>query len=110
MGKNIGFISTRTAGTDGVSMAASKWASVLKQKKHACFWFAGELDRSPQRSLLVPEAHFNHEQNQWLNRQISGHRWRSAEVTGVIHNVKSRFKSELRAFIDLVIIALSNIF
>ncbi|MEJ2156255.1 MAG: hypothetical protein P8X96_13015 [Desulfobacteraceae bacterium] len=100
MGRNIGFISTRIAGTDGVSMEASKWAIVLRQKGHACFWFAGELDRAPQRSLLVPEAHFNHEQNQWLNGQIFGRRGRTAEVTRVIHNVKSRLKAELQAFVD----------
>lgn len=100
MGRNIGFVSTRIAGTDGVSMEASKWATVLRKKGHACFWFAGELDRAPERSHLVPEAHFNHEQIQWLNRQIFGRRGRSTEVTGVIHNVKSRLKEELRSFID----------
>ncbi len=100
MGKNIGFISTRIAGTDGVSMEASKWAIVLRQKGHACFWFAGELDRTPKRSRLVPEAHFNHEQNQWLNEQIFGRRGRTAEVTRIIHNVKSRLKAELQAFVD----------
>ena len=42
MGKNIGFVSTRFAGTDGVSLESSKWAEVLDKSGHACFWFAGE--------------------------------------------------------------------
>jgi hypothetical protein len=32
MGKNIGFISTRLAGIDGVSLEASKWADVLERR------------------------------------------------------------------------------
>jgi hypothetical protein len=37
MKKNIGFISTRFSGTDGVTMEASKWSTVLNQKGHSCF-------------------------------------------------------------------------
>ena len=59
MGKNIGFISTRLAGIDGVSLEASKWADVLERNGHNCFWFAGELDKDPQKSFLIPEAHFS---------------------------------------------------
>ncbi len=54
MNKNIGFLSTRFAGTDGVSLEAYKWAEVLESLGHSCFWYAGELDRDPDRSLLVP--------------------------------------------------------
>ncbi|MGB5620607.1 MAG: hypothetical protein WBM78_27445, partial [Desulfobacterales bacterium] len=57
---NIGFISTRFAGTDGVSMETEKWANVFKEEGFQCFYFAGELDRDPSRSFLVPEAHFLH--------------------------------------------------
>ncbi|MBW2740453.1 MAG: hypothetical protein JRE64_16770 [Deltaproteobacteria bacterium] len=31
MGKNIGFVSTRFAGTDGVTLESSKWAQVIKK-------------------------------------------------------------------------------
>jgi len=34
MVKNIGFVSTRFAGTDGVTLESSKWAEVLEQKGH----------------------------------------------------------------------------
>ncbi|HUT71589.1 MAG TPA: hypothetical protein VMW89_13030 [Desulfatiglandales bacterium] len=30
--KNIGFVSTRIAGTDGVSLEIQKWAEVLEEK------------------------------------------------------------------------------
>jgi hypothetical protein len=60
MAQNIGFVSTRFAGTDGVTLEASKWAQVFKSTGHNYFWFAGLLDRSPARSFLVPEAFFQH--------------------------------------------------
>ena len=43
--KHIGFISTRIAGTDGVSLEIQKWADVMESLGLTCFYFAGELDR-----------------------------------------------------------------
>ncbi len=100
MVKNIGFISTRFSGTDGVTMETSKWAEVLRKIGHSCFWFAGELDRDPQKSFLVPEAHFKHEKNQWVNERIFGHKVRSAAVTDIIHDLKVLLKIQIREFIS----------
>jgi glycosyltransferase involved in cell wall biosynthesis len=100
MKKNIGFISTRFSGTDGVSMEASKWAQVLKAAGHHCFWLAGELDRSGQGSMLVPEAHFKHAKNLWINQRIYGHRGRKANVTETIHAVKTLLKVAIEEFIE----------
>lgn len=58
--RRIGFVSTRFAGTDGVSLETEKWAAVLERQGHTCFYFAGECDRPPERSRVVPEAHFTH--------------------------------------------------
>jgi len=58
--RRIGFVSTRFAGTDGVSLESAKWAEVLERQGHTCFYFAGESDRPPERSRIVPEAHFSH--------------------------------------------------
>ena len=69
---HIGFVSTRFAGTDGVTLEASKWAQVFKNMGHKHFWFAGLLDRSPERSFLVSEAFFQHEKNKWIDQQIFG--------------------------------------
>ena len=56
--KRIGFVSTRIAGTDGVSLEAYKWYQVLERNGYECFFFAGELDTAPDRSFLEPKAHF----------------------------------------------------
>lgn len=100
MTKNIGFVSTRFAGTDGVTLEASKWAQVLTEAGHRCFWLAGELDRDPQKSMLVPEAHFKHEKNQWINERVFGHKSRKSSVTDTIHAVKVLIKVAIQEFID----------
>ncbi len=109
MNKNIGFISTRFAGTDGVTMEASKWAQVLKQIGHKCFWLAGELDRRDSGGMLVPEAHFKHEKNQWVSQRIFGCKGRSSRVTETIHALKTLLKAAIEEFleqyhIDLIIV------
>jgi glycosyltransferase involved in cell wall biosynthesis len=98
--KNIGFVSTRFAGVDGVTMEASKWSKVLEDIGHRSFWFAGELDREPEESLLVPEAHFQHEQNKRINDQILGKKGRPPSVTEEIYSTKSFLKGKLREFIE----------
>jgi hypothetical protein len=40
--KNVGFISTRIAGTDGVSLELEKWADVFKKFGWTSYYFAGE--------------------------------------------------------------------
>ncbi len=99
MGKNIGFVSTRFSGTDGVSLESSKWAQVFEKSGHYCFWFAGELDREEEKSFLVPEAHFKNEHNKWINDQIIGKNKRCPTVTQTIHSLRSLLKIQLHEFI-----------
>ena len=99
MRKNIGFISTRFAGTDGVSLESSKWAEVFENSGHSCFWFAGELDREKNKSFFVPEAHFQHKQNVWINQRVLGEKKRESSVTESIHALRSYLKFKLEAFI-----------
>ncbi|MGD2185866.1 MAG: glycosyltransferase family 4 protein [Desulfobacterales bacterium] len=99
MHKNIGFVSTRFAGTDGVTLEASKWAQVLKKAGHRYYWYAGLLDRTPERSFLVPEASFLHEKSRWINEQIFGKQRRDSAVTDAIFDLKSLLKKRLKEFI-----------
>jgi len=100
MSKNIGFISTRFAGTDGVSLESSKWAEVFEESGYSCFWFAGELDREKERSFLVPEAHFQNKQNVWINERVFGEKKRKSSVTESIHALRSYLKFKLEKFIE----------
>ena len=98
--KRIGFVSTRFAGTDGVTLESGKWAEVFEQNGHSCFWFAGKLDHGAKKSLLVSEAFFQHEKNRWINDRIFGKKGRKSEVTRAIHELRSFLKTKLHEFID----------
>jgi glycosyltransferase involved in cell wall biosynthesis len=100
MSKNIGFISTRFAGTDGVSLEAAKWAQLLWDRRHVSYWFAGELDRNPEVSMLVPEAFFDHEEVRWINNHVFGVRHRTSEISGQIHAMRNYLKGRLYEFIE----------
>ena len=109
--KNIGAISTRFAGTDGVSLEMAKWADVLEQMGHTCFYFAGELDRPPERSMLVEEAHFAHHEIRDIYSHCFKTRVRKPEVTKKIHEMKEHLKEKLYEFIktfDIDLLILQN--
>lgn len=73
--RHIGFISTRFAGTDGVSLETQKWASVLERMGHRCFYYAGECDRPAEQSLVVPEAFYRHPEIDRLNQMAYTGSW-----------------------------------
>lgn len=98
MADNIGFISTRFAGTDGVTLESAKWAEVLGHMDCRCFWYAGLLDRPAATSLCVPEAFFGHPENRWINQRIWGRTTRYPLVTQRILDVAGYLKSTLYDF------------
>jgi glycosyltransferase involved in cell wall biosynthesis len=97
---NVGFISTRFAGTDGVSLEAAKWADVFEKAGFTCYYFGGELDRPPQNSFLVKEAHFQHPDIRDIFQNCFGARVRSRLVTRKIHEMKRKLKDQLYRFIE----------
>ena len=100
MPKNIGFISTRFAGTDGVSLESAKWAEVLWDDRHVSFWYSGKNDRDPGISYCVPEAYFGHPESQWINKQIWGVRTRSRLVSKRIREMADYLKSTIYRFVE----------
>lgn len=97
---NIGFISTRLKGTDGVSLETEKWADVLERVGHKCFYFAGECDRPPEISHVVPEAFFHYPDNDYINRVVFSRSIRPPDITHLIHEHKNHLKNELYQFIS----------
>jgi len=100
MMKNIGFISTRFCGTDGVTLETSKWARVFERNGYRCFWFAGELDRDPAVSYLAPEAHFQNRVNDEINAAVIGPTHRSVETTDLIHTQRGILKAHIYRFLE----------
>ena len=101
MVKNIGFVSTRFAGLDGVSLEAGKWGDVLEDAGYNCFWFAGELDTNPHKSYLASEAHFKHPYNLWINRQVFGKAAKTPSTIESIQTLKKVLSVRLQEFINL---------
>ncbi len=98
--RNIGFVSTRFAGTDGVSLESAKWARLLWDHSHISYWYAGKLDREPSTSMLVPEAYFYHSDNVAINEQVFGRRRRPPEVTRKIYDMAEYLKGTLYEFVE----------
>lgn len=97
---NVGFISTRFAGTDGVSLETEKWAQLFEKEGLSCFYFAGELERPPAVSYHLAEAHFTHPEIMKINRHVFGVTRRERAITQKIHKFKIKIKDHLYAFID----------
>ena len=96
---NIGFISTRLAGTDGVTLETIKWAKVCQTLGHNVFFCAGQLEPALTPSLLVPEAHFTHPEVVAIQQQCFGVRTRSLNTTEQIHELSRRLKASIREFV-----------
>ncbi len=100
MVENVGFISTRIAGTDGVSLELEKWANVFEKFGLNCFYFAGELDRPPERSYLVEEAHFTHPEIKALHNKLYGKTRRDRAISKKIYQLAIKLKDHLYDFVD----------
>lgn len=97
---NIGFVSTRFQGTDGVSLESNKWAQILEESGHECFWFAGRLDRDPEKCLFEPHAFFQHEDIKYINRRIYGCTSRASMTTDRIFSISSFLRASLYKFVE----------
>jgi glycosyltransferase involved in cell wall biosynthesis len=95
----IGFVSTRFAGADGVSLESEKWARMLEENGHEVFWFAGQLDRDAAVSMLVPEAFFEHPDNEKINATVWGRLDRPVEINALIKTMAEDLKAKLYDFV-----------
>ncbi|MBW1709216.1 MAG: glycosyltransferase family 4 protein [Deltaproteobacteria bacterium] len=92
---NVGFISTRLAGTDGVSLETFKWNQVLERSGYKCFAFAGELQTPSEDSFLEPKAHFNDPEILELHEDCYGRTTRPASLSKKIHELKDYLKKRI---------------
>jgi glycosyltransferase involved in cell wall biosynthesis len=99
MRKNIGFVSFRFAGTDGVSLETAKWAEVFEQLGCTSFYIGGELETPPERSMLVEEFHFKHPEIRRLYEACFTGGPRPERLTRELHEYRRRIKEKLYEFI-----------
>jgi mannosylglucosylglycerate synthase len=95
----VGMVSTRFAGTDGVTLEAAKLAEVLAGAGYRVAWFAGELGERFQPGRLHPPAHFESEANRALEAACFGVATRSPATTALIRERTEELKGALRGFL-----------
>lgn len=119
----IGHISFRLAGTDGVSLETAKIVTVLNKMGHNNYYFAGELDKNTDDqglvlpaingSMLVPEAHFTHPEAVWITQNAFGTREINPELNDRIETLAGSLVSALNLFIDrykIDLLTVQNVF
>ena len=94
----IGFISTRLAGTDGVSLETQKMATVLGRMGHEVFYCAGELDDDVP-GMLIPEIHFRDPVAETLGKRAFGGVELDPELVDAISARAEELKMPLRRFL-----------
>ena len=108
---HVGFVSTRLAGTDGVSLEAEKWCQTLGGLAYECFFFAGECEAPAERSLVVPEAHFTHPEFEFLTAALFSGPYRPSETSRQVEKLKNHLKQALQDFVlrfDLDLLVVEN--
>lgn len=98
--RRIGFVATRFAGTDGVSLESTKWADVLASHGYTSYWYAGILDRDPERSMQVPEASFSHPEIVAINTEVFGKLTRTRQMTCKLFEMSEHLKATLYEFVE----------
>ena len=106
---NIGFVSTRFKGNDGVSLETIKWQQVLERMGYECYFFSGLSDWDKSKSMVAEEAFFGHPHIEDIQRRCFGKTVRDEELSGEIQAVRYKLKSALYDFvmtfrIDLLIV------
>jgi mannosylglucosylglycerate synthase len=96
----IGLVATRLEGTDGVSLETEKWVRVLRDLGHECSFFAGSSDWDPQRTIIVPEAHFHHPRIQEVNEALFVRCQRTPAVSAEVGALRGKLHADLCEFIQ----------
>lgn len=95
----IGFVSTRIAGTDGVSLEINKLAAILGRLGHTCCYCAGELDDSFAPGFLDPEMHFAHPEALWIHDHAFGTDTPAPGLPQRIMAMAARLRATLETFV-----------
>ena len=100
MSRNVGFVSFRFSGTDGVSLETKKWAEVFERNGFNTFYLAGEADTPADRTMEAADLHFQTDEARTLYEECFRQQARPRTLTREIHRVRSRIKDALYEFIE----------
>lgn len=98
--RRIGFVSTRIAGTDGVSLEIGKWTEILERMGYECCFIAGRCNRDPRRTCLIPQADFEHPDVREINAKCFGRETRPRQMSRLILTTAAAIKQQLYAAVE----------
>lgn len=96
----IGFVATRLAGVDGVSLETEKMADVFEEMGHECFYIAGEMNNNSRPGWLVPSMHFYDPVAKALHDEVFRNPAPAPRVISRIYNLADSIRHELEGFIE----------
>ncbi len=97
--EQVGFVSTRFQGIDGVSLETKKWVQVFEKLGFETYFFSGLSDWYPKRSMVIPEAFFSHPEIVEIQEECFGRTVRGEALTGKIQAKRKLLKEALYEFI-----------
>jgi mannosylglucosylglycerate synthase len=96
----IGFISTRLAGTDGVSLETAKWSEVARRLGHEIHHCAGQLEEDAPNPALIPEIHFRDAEAQAIGEMVFGQMEPPAGLMPRLEARAEELKAKLRGWLQ----------
>jgi glycosyltransferase involved in cell wall biosynthesis len=96
----IGFLSTRLAGTDGVSLETQKWAEVARRLGHQVYTCAGQLEDDAPNPTLIPELHFRDPEAQAIGELVFGRMERPEGLLSRLQAAADRLQAQLLAWLQ----------
>lgn len=108
---SFGFVSTRFAGLDGVSLEAKKWVQLMTEKGCDAYYMAGELDTDPDISHLSPKSNFKHPEIEEIQQSLFVEKKRTPALSERIQHIKEEIKADLFTFqtrFDFDILVIQN--
>lgn len=105
---NVGFVATRLAGTDGVSLEAAKMAAILERMGHRVHYCAGELSDCGREGRCVPELHFAHPAVRAIHDEAFGEE-RPEGLDALSRESAARLRQRIKGFlrdyaVDLLVV------
>ena len=97
---NIGFIATRLAGVDGVSLETAKMVKVLEDWGHQCYYCAGELGSDAKPGWLAASMHFFDPVARKLHDEVFRNPNPGRQTFSRIYTVADSIRQEIMGFID----------
>jgi glycosyltransferase involved in cell wall biosynthesis len=95
----IGFVSTRLAGTDGVSLETKKWAEVAQHLGHEIYYCAGQLEDDAPNPTLIPELHFRNSEAQAIGKMVFGHMEPPSGLLSRLEDMTAHLRKQLREWL-----------